>query len=177
MVVMVAVRKLMEKFFTITDLKYLDDPMPDFHLRKKEDLKRRQSVGEPVEIEVEENQTTIHAVKTEAHLHIPMASGNVIKIPLAAIQEPSHSINMTKEVNSSGMWKHISSRDSRNSLNREIPKITQSDAPLETPEEDEDAIMIKVGVVRLASPHSAFANSVTGLVDGKQALIALLQRQ
>ncbi|KHJ88221.1 anion exchange protein [Oesophagostomum dentatum] len=122
LVVMVAVRKLMEKFFTKTDLKYLDDPMPDFHLRKKEDLKRRQSEGEPVDIELEENQATIHAVKTEAHLHIPMASGNVIKIPLAAIQEPSHSINMTKEVNSSGMWKHISSRDSRNSLNKEMPK-------------------------------------------------------
>ncbi|KAJ1372547.1 hypothetical protein KIN20_034726 [Parelaphostrongylus tenuis] len=143
LVVMVAVRKLMEKFFTIEDLKYLDDPMPDFHLRKKEDL-RRQSEGEAVGIEIEENQATIHAVKTQAHLHIPMASGNVIKIPLSAIQEPSHSINMTKEVNSSGMWKHISSCDSKNSLNKEIPKIQQNDAPLETPEEDEDAIMIKV---------------------------------
>ncbi|VDM63903.1 unnamed protein product [Angiostrongylus costaricensis] len=143
LVVMVAVRKLMEKFFTVEDLRYLDDPMPDFHLRKKEDLKRRQSEGDPVDIEIEENQATIHAVKTEAHLHIPMASGNVIKIPLAAIQEPSHSINMTKEVNSSGMWKHISSCDSKNSLNKEIPKIQQNDAPLETPEEDEDAIMIK----------------------------------
>ncbi|KJH48589.1 anion exchange protein [Dictyocaulus viviparus] len=143
LVVMVAVRKLMEKFFTTTDLKYLDDPMPDFHLRKKEDLKRRQSQGDPVDIEIEENQTTIHAVKTEAHLHIPMASGNIIKIPLAAIQEPSHSINMTKEVNSSGMWKHISSCDSRNSLNKEIPRIQKSDVPSEAPEEDEDAIMIK----------------------------------
>ncbi|KAK6061419.1 hypothetical protein COOONC_00911 [Cooperia oncophora] len=144
LVVMVAVRKLIEKFFTTTDLKYLDDPMPDFHLRKKEDLKRRQSVGEPVDIELEDNQATIHAVKTEAHLHIPMASGNVIKIPLAAIQEPSHSINMTKEVNSSGMWKHISSRDSKNSLDKEMPKTAvPNEAPLETPEEDEDAIMIK----------------------------------
>ncbi|XGW22053.1 hypothetical protein V3C99_004763 [Haemonchus contortus] len=156
LVVMVAVRKLMEKFFTTTDLKYLDDPMPDFHLRKKEDLKRRQSVGEPVDIELEDNQATIHAVKTEAHLHIPMASGNVIKIPLAAIQEPSHSINMTKEVNSSGMWKHISSRDSRNSLDKEMPKTAvQNEAPLETPEEDEDAIMIKV--IR-PSPHGSSTN-------------------
>lgn len=40
---MVAIRKMMEKAFTTTDLKYLDDPMPDFHLRKKEDAKRRQS--------------------------------------------------------------------------------------------------------------------------------------
>ena len=40
---MVGIRKLMERFFSTTDLKYLDDPMPDFHLRKKEDMKRRQS--------------------------------------------------------------------------------------------------------------------------------------
>ncbi|CAI4228121.1 unnamed protein product [Auanema sp. JU1783] len=157
LVVMVAVRKLMEKFFTTEDLKYLDDPMPDFHLRKKEDLKRRQSEsgGDVVEIEMEENQATIHAVKTEAHLHIPMTSGNVIKIPLAAIQEPSHSINMTKEVNNSGMWKHISSNDSKSSLTREqhTHKNIPSEAPLEAPEEDEDAIMIKV--IR-PSPHGSF---------------------
>jgi uncharacterized protein YuzE len=56
--------------------------MPDFHLRKKEDMKRRTSkTGEDVEIDLDENQGTIHAVKTEAHLHIPMTSGNVIKIP------------------------------------------------------------------------------------------------
>ena len=58
---------------------------------------------------MEENQGTIHAVKTKAHLHIPMASGNVIKIPLAAIQEPSHNINISNEVNQSGLWKHIAS--------------------------------------------------------------------
>lgn len=60
---------------------------------------------------MEENQGTIHAVKTEAHLHIPTGSGEVIKIPLAAIQEPSHNIhnmNISNEVNKTGMWKHIS---------------------------------------------------------------------
>ena len=46
---MVAVRKVMERFFTDRDLKYLDDKMPDFHLRKKEDL-RRKSHKEPVSI-------------------------------------------------------------------------------------------------------------------------------
>lgn len=160
LVVMVGIRKLMERCFSTSDLKYLDDPMPDFHLRKKEDLKRRQSEGEPVDIELEEHQATIHAVKTEAHLHIPMASGNVIKIPLAAIQEPSHNINMTKEVNSSGMWKHISSCDSKASLNKDVAhhkdsSYSHTDAPLETPEEDEDAIMIKV--IR-PSPHGSAHN-------------------
>lgn len=58
---------------------------------------------------MEQNQGTIHAVKTEAHLHIPTNTGEVIKIPLAAIQEPSHNINISNEVNKSGMWKHITS--------------------------------------------------------------------
>lgn len=161
LVVMVAIRKGMEKAFTTTDLKYLDDPMPDFHLRKKEDAKRRQSEGEAVEIEFnDENQATIHAVKTEAHLHIPMASGNVIKIPLAAISEPSHSINLTKEVNNSGMWKHISSADSKNSLVRDIPASSEPTssreaAPIEQPEDDDDPIMIKV--IR-PSPHTSTSN-------------------
>uniref|UniRef100_A0A914SB37 Uncharacterized protein n=1 Tax=Parascaris equorum TaxID=6256 RepID=A0A914SB37_PAREQ len=42
---MVATRKVMEKFFSEKDLRYLDDKMPDFHLRKKEDLKRKESEG------------------------------------------------------------------------------------------------------------------------------------
>ncbi|VDK69828.1 unnamed protein product [Litomosoides sigmodontis] len=110
LVVMVAVRKIMEKFFTEKDLRYLDDKMPDFHLRKKEDMKRKKSVMEEFDIDLEENQGTIHAVKTEAHLHIPTASGEIIKIPLAAIQEPSpniHNMNISNEVNKTGMWKHI----------------------------------------------------------------------
>lgn len=115
---MVGVRKLMERFFDEKDLKYLDDKMPDFHLRKKEDLKKiNEGEAEEIEIDLDENQGTIHAVKTEAHLHIPMASGNIIKIPLAAIQEPSHNINISKEVNSSGMWRHITN-ESKTSLQK-----------------------------------------------------------
>ncbi|KAI1710224.1 HCO3- transporter family domain-containing protein [Ditylenchus destructor] len=147
LVVMVAVRKLMEKIFTEKELKYLDDAMPDFHLRKKEDM-RRSSKNENVEIDLDENQGTIHAVKTEAHLHIPMTSGNVIKIPLAAIQEPSHNINISKEVNSSGMWRHITS-ESKTSLQKMAGSTGQSEhgtnSPrLATPEEDDEAITINI---------------------------------
>ncbi|KAK0426363.1 hypothetical protein QR680_009669 [Steinernema hermaphroditum] len=147
LVVMVAVRKLMEKAFSEKDLKYLDDKMPDFHLRKREDLKRKQSeTKEEIEIDLDENQGTIHAVKTEAHLHIPMASGNVIKIPLAAIQDkPSHNINISKEVASSGMWKHITAAESKSSL-QNLARNKEDDVTvnLATPEDDEEAIMIKV---------------------------------
>ena len=40
---MIGVRKLMEKFSSDKDLRYLDDKMPDFHLRKKEDIVKRKS--------------------------------------------------------------------------------------------------------------------------------------
>jgi anion exchange protein len=154
LVAMVAVRKLMEKFFSEKDLKYLDDKMPDFHLRKKEDLRRKSHAAlkggaEEIEIDLDENQGTIHAVKTEAHLHIPMASGNVIKIPLSAIQEPSHNINISKEVNSSGMWRHITS-ESKTSLQKMggPPSDRDVNSPrLATPEEakdDDEAITINI---------------------------------
>uniref|UniRef100_A0A914YRV1 Bicarbonate transporter-like transmembrane domain-containing protein n=1 Tax=Panagrolaimus superbus TaxID=310955 RepID=A0A914YRV1_9BILA len=144
LVAMVGVRKLMERFFNEKDLKYLDDKMPEFHLRKKEDLRRKSHAAlkgaEEIEIDLDENQGTIHAVKTEAHLHIPMASGNVIKIPLSAIQEPSHNINISKEVNSSGMWRHITS-ESKTSLQKMGGPSSDRDVNsprLATPEEGED---------------------------------------
>ncbi|CAD5207523.1 unnamed protein product [Bursaphelenchus okinawaensis] len=143
LVVMIAIRKLMEKFFSEKDLKYLDDKMPDFHLRKKEDMKRRNSKPEEIEIDLDENQGTIHAVKTEAHLHIPMTSGNVIKIPLAAIQDqPSHNINISKEVNSSGLWRSITN-DSKDNL-RTGHKDNNHSPRLATPDEDDEAITINV---------------------------------
>jgi len=150
LVAMVGARKLMEKCFSEKDLKYLDDKMPEFHLRKKEDMRRKSKGIDEVCVDLDENQGTIHAVKTEAHLHIPMASGNVIKIPLAAIQEPSHTINISKEVNSSGMWRHITS-ESKTSLQKMVdaserdaisPRVPP--APIETPEEEDEAITINI---------------------------------
>uniref|UniRef100_A0A915N5J6 Anion exchange protein n=1 Tax=Meloidogyne javanica TaxID=6303 RepID=A0A915N5J6_MELJA len=121
LVVMVAVRKLMERCFSEKDLKYLDDKMPEFHLRRTEDKQKRESHGgQTIDIDLDENQGTIRAVKTEAHLHIPMTSGNVIKIPLAAIQEPtppSHNINISEAVCQTGMWRSIAS-ESKSSLQK-----------------------------------------------------------
>uniref|UniRef100_A0A0N5AKE2 Anion exchange protein n=1 Tax=Syphacia muris TaxID=451379 RepID=A0A0N5AKE2_9BILA len=150
LVVMVAVRKFMEKFFTEKDLKYLDDKMPDFHLRKKEDMSKVEE-GEEIDIDLDENQGTIHAVKTKAHLHIPMASGNIIKIPLAAIQEPSHNINISNEVNQSGLWKQIAS-ESRMSYTKEAEEKYSLDGAvsdsanekLDETLDDEEAIMINI---------------------------------
>ncbi|KAF8370994.1 hypothetical protein PRIPAC_77423 [Pristionchus pacificus] len=148
LVVMVGVRKAIEVFFSKNDLKYLDDLMPDFSLRKKEDQKRKRNDDEPIALDLDENHATIHAVTTEAHLHIPTNSGDVIKIPLASLKEPSHQINISKEVNNSGIWQHIQQTDSKNALNKMAPKTSErnehDDIARGTEEEDEDAIMIKV---------------------------------
>uniref|UniRef100_A0A0N4Z2E9 Anion exchange protein n=1 Tax=Parastrongyloides trichosuri TaxID=131310 RepID=A0A0N4Z2E9_PARTI len=148
LVVMVAIRKLMEKFFDPKDLKYLDDTMPDFHLRRKEDARRVSLKAEEIELDLDKNQGTIRAVKTEAHIHIPFNNGEVVSIPLEAISGPSHNINLSKEVNSSGMWKHIQ-HESKSSLNRMgelyggMSNETMNKFPL-VEDDDEDAIIIKV---------------------------------
>ncbi|KAF7637499.1 Anion exchange protein [Meloidogyne graminicola] len=172
-VVMVAVRKLMERCFSEKDLKYLDDKMPEFHLRRTEDKQKRESHGgQTIDIDLDENQGTIRAVKTEAHLHIPMTSGNVIKIPLAAIQEPSppsHNINISEAVCQTGMWRSIAS-ESKSSLQKigkdgkDLKLSKLKDQPitvhcerketgsprLATPEEDDDqAITITVGTTNI----------------------------
>uniref|UniRef100_A0A914H4V0 Anion exchange protein n=1 Tax=Globodera rostochiensis TaxID=31243 RepID=A0A914H4V0_GLORO len=157
LVVMVAVRKAMERCFSEKDLKYLDDKMPDFHLRRREDKEKRESQGQAVEIDLDENQGTIRAVKTEAHLHIPMSSGNVIKIPLAAIQEPSRdiNINISKEVTATGMWRSITS-ESRSSLQ-------QKQSGCENPAQrvEKDAVKQTVGELRLATPEEDDDQAIT----------------
>uniref|UniRef100_A0A914VVU0 Anion exchange protein n=1 Tax=Plectus sambesii TaxID=2011161 RepID=A0A914VVU0_9BILA len=130
LVVMLGVRKVMEKFFEERDLKYLDDKMPDFHLRKKEDAKKKKlTKGAVAEVEAivdgtgegggDDDDGGLRPVKTAAHLHIPMASGNVMKIPLSSIQEKPQEerFNLSNEVNRSGLWKHIAS-ESQPSLGR-----------------------------------------------------------
>uniref|UniRef100_A0A8R1Y235 Anion exchange protein n=1 Tax=Onchocerca volvulus TaxID=6282 RepID=A0A8R1Y235_ONCVO len=170
LVVMVAVRKVMEKFFTEKDLRYLDDKMPDFHLRKKEDMKRKKSAVEEFDIDLEENQGTIHAVKTEAHLHIPTTSGEIIKIPLAAIQEPSHNIhnmNISNEVNKTGMWKHISSGNNRLSSSK-VTSSPEVKHPYDN-DEDDDAIIIRVTKPSSANSNVQSNNEETPLLDNQKS--------
>lgn len=47
LIVMVLVRKLIEKIFTEEELNHLDDKMPEIRRRKKEDKKQEQVSAEP----------------------------------------------------------------------------------------------------------------------------------
>lgn len=60
------------------------------------------------------------------------------------IQEPSHNINISKELNSSGMWRHITNESSKASLNKSPQSNGNSTKESHTPEDDDEAITINV---------------------------------
>lgn len=88
LVVMIGIRKSLDFLFTRRELKILDDVMPETTKRTEEE--RRQLEGE-------EGNTDIDPT---GNLQIPLANGNIMKIPLA-------SINISEEVNKTGIWKQV----------------------------------------------------------------------
>ncbi|KRX66583.1 Sodium-driven chloride bicarbonate exchanger, partial [Trichinella sp. T9] len=103
LVVLVAIRKLLEYVFTEKELKLLDDQMPEITLRKREDAKKKRQKEQQ-----EEQQNTLVPVQTTSNLHIPLSSGHVMSIPLESLN-PEEKVNLSEEVNRSGLWKHIAS--------------------------------------------------------------------
>ncbi|XP_076044221.1 na[+]-driven anion exchanger 1 isoform X4 [Oratosquilla oratoria] len=91
LVVMIGVRKLLDWVFTQRELKILDDTLPEFHRKKKIEAEEERMKEEE---EIEKMSTH------EGMMTIPLASGNVMKVPMNAI-------NISEEVNKSGIWKDI----------------------------------------------------------------------
>src|SRR4051812_15624426 len=102
---MVGVRKLIEKIFSQEELAQLDDKMPEFTLRKKEDQRKRRESMAIQDNEDDDEVGPLRAIATKAHLHIPMASGNVMKVPLPQV-------DISQELNKTACWKHIESKAS-----------------------------------------------------------------
>ncbi|XP_063240178.1 electroneutral sodium bicarbonate exchanger 1 [Bacillus rossius redtenbacheri] len=91
LVVMIGIRKSLDFIFTQRELKILDDVMPETIRRSNEDeMKKLHSE--------EDGKATDFG--PGANLQIPLANGNVVKIPYT-------SINITEEVNKTGLWKHV----------------------------------------------------------------------
>nr|CAD7393839.1 unnamed protein product [Timema cristinae] len=84
LVVMIGIRKSLDLIFSQRDLKILDDVMPDTKYHDDDS----EEDGKQADLESGDN------------LKIPLANGNFIKIPMA-------SINITEEVNKTGLWKHV----------------------------------------------------------------------
>ncbi|KRX22096.1 Sodium-driven chloride bicarbonate exchanger [Trichinella nelsoni] len=130
LVVLVAVRKLLEYVFTEKELKLLDDQMPEITLRKREDAKKKRQK------EQQEEANKLVPVQTTSNLHIPLSSGHVMSIPLESLN-PEEKVNLSEEVNRSGLWKHIASNMKKMKINDQKELKTFAEE-----EDDSEAITI-----------------------------------
>ncbi|KRZ27480.1 Sodium-driven chloride bicarbonate exchanger [Trichinella pseudospiralis] len=129
LVVLVAIRKLLEYVFTEKELKLLDDKMPEITLRKREDAKKKRQK------EQQEEANKLVPVQTTSNLHIPLASGHVMSIPLESLNA-EEKVNLSEEVNRSGLWKHIASYSD---MTKNMKKMKVNDQKeLKTFAEEED---------------------------------------
>lgn len=89
LVVMIGVRKLLDWVFTQRELKILDDTLPEFSRKK-----RMENADD------EEDEEKLGKETSEGMMTIPLANGNVMKVPL-------NPINISEEMNKSGVWMDI----------------------------------------------------------------------
>ena len=60
---------------------------------------------------MEDSKETSSYKYTEKDLEVPMISGNIMKIPCTIIKQSD--INITEEMNKSGMWKSLEPQKSK----------------------------------------------------------------
>ncbi|CAH2104957.1 unnamed protein product [Euphydryas editha] len=91
LVVMIGIRKSLDIFFTRREMKILDDVMPEMTKRNQDELRE---LGD-IEDTNKSNPPTF-----QENLQIPLINGNIMNIPLT-------SINISEEVNKTGIWKQV----------------------------------------------------------------------
>jgi sodium bicarbonate transporter 10 len=119
LVVMMVIRKLLDFLFTQRELKILDDVMPESSRRKDEEERIINDFDEPAPGEAKRKFSTVPgteglAVGESGNLQIALANGNVMKIPLS-------SVNITEEVNKTGIWKQVNTINTKESPVKEKP--------------------------------------------------------
>ncbi|XP_024935825.1 electrogenic sodium bicarbonate cotransporter 1 isoform X3 [Cephus cinctus] len=164
LVVMIGIRKSLDLVFTQRELKILDDVMPEPSKKHADDLRQLESGEDP-------NESL--GFGPSGNLQIPLANGNIMKIPLT-------SINISEEVNKTGIWQQVNEGNSSEKSNQ--PKMINVGKPKKHPkkegsllademtrlttmtEEDEDdgGISIKVDLIRSKETSSSLkANGTT----------------
>ncbi|XP_048508731.1 electroneutral sodium bicarbonate exchanger 1 isoform X4 [Athalia rosae] len=91
LVVMIGIRKSLDLFFTRREMKILDDIMPETSKKHAHDMQQ---------LENGEDDDKPLGFGPSGNLQIPLANGNIMKIPLA-------SINISEEVNKTGIWQQV----------------------------------------------------------------------
>ncbi|XP_063375944.1 sodium bicarbonate cotransporter 3 isoform X2 [Cydia fagiglandana] len=93
LVVMIGIRKSLDLLFTRRELKILDDVMPEMTKRNQDELRE---LGD-------EEPSKSNPPAYQENLQIPLINGNIMNIPLT-------SINISEEVNKTGIWKDVNNK-------------------------------------------------------------------
>lgn len=100
---MLAVRKLLDLVFTRRELKILDDVMPEHKRKEIEDMKNEE--------EGKLSPGVIAASGSSGNMAIPLANGNILKIPLNP-DCGNQDINISEQLAKSAAWKNIDQKNS-----------------------------------------------------------------
>lgn len=99
LVVIIAVRKLLEYFFTIEELKALDDIIPESTKKIREEEKLKQ------EDEIAGAGESLLKSGSSGKVTIALANGNVLKIPMEKLQPDQ--LNISEQLTKSNAWKSV----------------------------------------------------------------------
>jgi len=129
LVVMMGVRKALDFFFSRHELKMLDDILPEHkrteRIEDEEQAKEIDDDSKDKGLEGDEAGRRASLRYTNSGLEVPMANGNVIKIPMT---NDLPDINISEEVNKSGLWKSLEANSSN-------PRLSQEEAAKKAKEE------------------------------------------
>ncbi|XP_073986853.1 na[+]-driven anion exchanger 1 isoform X4 [Rhodnius prolixus] len=148
LVVMIGIRKSLDFIFTQRELKILDDVMPETIKRGEED---EESLG---------NEDKSSEGGGVGNLQIPLANGNIIKIPLA-------SINISEEMNKTGIWKQVNNEktDKKKSPGKSMMKVMKRGKHKDAISEDE-----KARLSTMAEEEEEHDQPVTIKIDSRRGI-------
>jgi sodium bicarbonate transporter 10 len=111
---MIGVRKSLDFVFTRRELKVLDDVMPEH--RRKEIVELRKEGEEKDEKDTLNPTQGLVASGSSGNVAIPLANGNILKIPVDKFSsesstEQQQQINISEQLTKSSAWKTIEQKN------------------------------------------------------------------
>lgn len=102
------IRKLLDFVFTRQELKILDDIMPESTKRKREEEKELKKKGIDGDGSGETGTGLLLKNASSGNVSIPLANGNILKIPVDKITNKNlGNINISEQLSKSGAWTSI----------------------------------------------------------------------
>merc|ERR1711915_769874 len=101
---------------TKKELQVLDDILPAF--KRHDRLDDEEALQQTEEDADRRASASLHY--TNSNIEVSMANGKIIKIPQDLVEQPE--INITEEMNKSGMWKSLEPQNGKEMKTKEGPK-------------------------------------------------------